>query len=140
MVRNYNSFCCQLTKCNQLQNQACAALTVPYYGYFKDNCASSLCCILWVLHILHSGQNMFLSWFCIKNVKRKKKNGWKLCNCFVIDKMKCILYNEFLMKLAIDINTMLCPLKVISNTIELTVHTSCYFVLDFLSVILFMMK
>ena len=30
----------------------------------------------------------------------------------------------------IDINTMLCPMKVNSNTIELTVHTSCYCILD----------
>ena len=32
-------------------------------------------------------------------------------------------------------NTMLCPIKVNSNTIELTVHTSCYCVLDLLCVI-----
>ena len=31
-------------------------------------------------------------------------------------------------------NTMQCPVKVNSNTIELTVHTSCYCVLDLLSV------
>ena len=31
-----------------------------------------------------------------------------------------------------DINTMSCPIKVNSNTIELTVHTSCYCVLDLL--------
>ena len=30
------------------------------------------------------------------------------------------------------INTMLCPIKVSSNTIELRVHTSCYCVLNFL--------
>ena len=43
------------------------------------------------------------------------------------DKMKCIriiISNEILN----DINTMLCPIKVNSNTIELTVHTSCYWV------------
>ena len=31
-----------------------------------------------------------------------------------------------------DINTMLCPIKSNSNTIELTVHTSSYCVLDLL--------
>ena len=31
-------------------------------------------------------------------------------------------------------NTMVCPIKVKSNTIELTVHTSCYFILDLLCV------
>ena len=33
-----------------------------------------------------------------------------------------------------DINTMLCPVKNNSNKIELTVHTSCYWVLDLLCV------
>ena len=33
-----------------------------------------------------------------------------------------------------DIKTMLCPIKVNSNTIELTLHTSCYCVLDLLCV------
>ena len=33
-----------------------------------------------------------------------------------------------------DINTMLCPIKVTSNPIELTVHTSSYCVLDLLCV------
>ena len=35
-----------------------------------------------------------------------------------------------------DTNTMLCPIKVNSNTIELAVHTSCYCVLDLLFVYL----
>ena len=34
------------------------------------------------------------------------------------------------MAFKIDINIMLCPIKVNSNTIELRVHTSCYCVLD----------
>ena len=33
-----------------------------------------------------------------------------------------------------DINTMLCPIQVDSNTIELTVHTCCYYVFDLLCV------
>ena len=33
-----------------------------------------------------------------------------------------------------DINTMLCPIKVNSYTIEFTVHTSCYCVSDLLCV------
>ena len=33
------------------------------------------------------------------------------------------------------INTFFCPIKVNSNTMELTVHTSCYYVLDLLCVI-----
>ena len=33
-----------------------------------------------------------------------------------------------------NINTVLCPIKVNSNTIELTVPTSCYWVLDLLCV------
>ena len=37
-----------------------------------------------------------------------------------------------------DINTMLCPIKVKSNTIELTVHTSCYCVWDLLCVTYYM--
>ena len=39
--------------------------------------------------------------------------------------MKCI-FNEFIMNILNDINTMLCPNKNNRNTIELTVHTSCY--------------
>ena len=35
---------------------------------------------------------------------------------------------------------MLCPIKVDSNSIELTVHTPCYCVLDFLCVIIFKEK
>ena len=42
--------------------------------------------------------------------------------------------NEFLMNIINDINTMLCPIKNNSNTIELTVPTSCYWVLDLLCV------
>ena len=38
------------------------------------------------------------------------------------------------MAFKIDINIMLCPIKVNSNTIELRVHTSCYCVLDLLCV------
>ena len=34
----------------------------------------------------------------------------------------------------VDINTVLCPFKVSSNTIELTVQTSCYCVSDLLCV------
>ena len=38
-----------------------------------------------------------------------------------------MLYNEFIMNILNDIiNTLLCPSKNNSNTIELTVHTSCY--------------
>ena len=37
-------------------------------------------------------------------------------------------------KIIIHINTMLCAIKVNSITIELIVHTSCYCVLDLLSV------
>ena len=37
----------------------------------------------------------------------------------------------------IDINIMLCPIKANSNTIELTVHTSCYCILDLLCVKVF---
>ena len=36
--------------------------------------------------------------------------------------------------MVIDINTTLCPIKGNSNTIELTVHTSCYCILDLLCV------
>ena len=50
-------------------------------------------------------------------------NYW---NCFVINKIKCIS-SEILN----DINTMSCPMKVNSNTIELTVHTPCYCILDY---------
>ena len=38
------------------------------------------------------------------------------------------LYNEFLMNILNDINTMSCPIENNSNTIELTVHPSCYWV------------
>ena len=41
---------------------------------------------------------------------------------------------EFLIKLYDDINAMLCPIKVDSNTIEPIVHTFCYWVLDLLCV------
>ena len=34
-----------------------------------------------------------------------------------------------------DINTMWCPIKVNSKTMELTAHTSCYCLLDLLCVI-----
>ena len=44
------------------------------------------------------------------------------------------LHNEFLMNILNDINTMSYPIKNNSNTIELTLHTSCYFVLDLLCV------
>ena len=44
------------------------------------------------------------------------------------------MYKEFLMKFIDDINTMLCPIIINSNTIELTVHTSWYCVLDLLCV------
>ena len=37
-------------------------------------------------------------------------------------------------EILIDLNAMLCPIKVNSNTIELTVHTSCDCVLDLLCV------
>ena len=43
-------------------------------------------------------------------------------------------YNEFLMNILNDINTMSFPIKSNSNTIELTVHISCYWVLDLLCV------
>ena len=36
------------------------------------------------------------------------------------------LYNEFIMNILNDINTLLCPSKNNSNTIELTVNTSYY--------------
>ena len=36
----------------------------------------------------------------------------------------------------VDINTTSCPIKVKSNTIEITVHTSCYCILDSLCVIM----
>ena len=45
-----------------------------------------------------------------------------------------MMKNEFLMKFIDDINTMLCLIKVNSNTIELNVHTSCDCVLDLLCV------
>ena len=44
------------------------------------------------------------------------------------------LYNELLMNILHDINTVSCTIKVNSNTIELTMHTSCYCVLDLLCV------
>ena len=44
------------------------------------------------------------------------------------------LYNKFLMRILNDINIMLCPIKSDSNTIELTVHASCYWFLDLLCV------
>ena len=37
-------------------------------------------------------------------------------------------------EIVIDTNTMLCPIKVNSNTIELEVHTYCYCILDLLCV------
>ena len=47
--------------------------------------------------------------------------------------MKCMYsHNE----IPCCINTMSCPIKVDSNTIELFVHTSCYWVLDLLFVIM----
>ena len=42
------------------------------------------------------------------------------CNCFVENKMYLWISNE------VDINTVLCPIIFNSNTIELTVHTSCF--------------
>ena len=36
------------------------------------------------------------------------------------------LFNEFLMNILNDINTLLCPSKNKSNTIKLTMRTSCY--------------
>ena len=36
------------------------------------------------------------------------------------------LYNEFIVNILNDINTVLCPSKSNSKQIELTVHTSCY--------------
>ena len=42
------------------------------------------------------------------------------------------LNNEFLMKFIDDMNTMSCPIIFNSNTMELTMHTSCYWVLDLL--------
>ena len=38
------------------------------------------------------------------------------------------------MRILNDINIMLCPIKSDSNTIELTVHASCYWFLDLLCV------
>ena len=35
-------------------------------------------------------------------------------------------YDEFLMNILNYMNTLFCPIKNNSNTIELTVHTSCY--------------
>ena len=40
--------------------------------------------------------------------------------------MYLYLYNEFIVNILNDINTLLCPSKNKSNTIELTVHTYCY--------------
>ena len=42
------------------------------------------------------------------------------------------MYIELLMNILNDINTMLCPIKNNSNTIELTVHRTCYWVIDLL--------
>ena len=39
------------------------------------------------------------------------------------------LYNEFIINILNDINTLLCPSKSNSKQIELTVHASCYWVL-----------
>ena len=39
------------------------------------------------------------------------------------------------MKILNEINTMSCPIEINSNTIELTMHTFCYLVLDLLCVI-----
>ena len=36
------------------------------------------------------------------------------------------LYNQFIMNIRNDINTLLCPSKNNSDTIKLTLHTSCY--------------
>ena len=36
------------------------------------------------------------------------------------------LYNEFIMNINNDINSLSCPSESNSNKIELTVHTSCY--------------
>ena len=36
------------------------------------------------------------------------------------------LYNEFIINIQNDINTLSCPSKNNSKQIELTVHTSCY--------------
>ena len=36
------------------------------------------------------------------------------------------LYNEFIINILNDINTLLCPSKSNSKQIELTVHISCY--------------
>ena len=36
------------------------------------------------------------------------------------------LYNEFIINILNDINTLLCPSKSNSKRIEFTVHTSCY--------------
>ena len=44
------------------------------------------------------------------------------------------LYNEFLMNILNDINIVSCPFKSNSNTIELTVHTSCFGVINLLCV------
>ena len=63
---------------------------------------------------------------------------------YICDRTSCkkmlTKYNEFLIKFQDDINTMLCPKIFKSNTIELTVHTSCYWVLDLLCVNLFHCK
>ena len=45
-----------------------------------------------------------------------------------------------IMNILNDINTMSCPIENNSNTIELTVHTSCYWVLDLLCVIVMIEK
>ena len=58
----------------------------------------------------------------------------------VIDNMKCVciitattVWNTGETG---DINIMSCPIKANSNTIELTVHASCYWVLDLICVII----
>ena len=45
-----------------------------------------------------------------------------------------LLFKVFEIDSVNEINTMLCPIKVNGNTIEPTVHTSCYCVLDLLCV------
>ena len=49
--------------------------------------------------------------------------------CFIME-FVCWISNEIVN----DVNAMLCPIKVNSNTIELTVHTSFYCILDLLCV------
>ena len=42
----------------------------------------------------------------------------------------CILMSNDCNEIMYRLNNMSCPIKVKSNTIELTVHTLCYWVLD----------